>query len=352
MQVQAVPSTPQNPKISAKKSVGTTTMGSVQVARDATYVELADNQAISETSANRREERDRSKGSGPIECSDSCIDWRVEEALEPIRVSSFWKAAVNFIEVIEGDEEPLEAIERSRPGIVGEVGEAKTHKSYLPKYLRGIGVRRGENVTYSRMAGFTEIDEPLPRPPPEEFNSIAWKTIQSNAHLFSVDTPIKHGELLALLMNHPNAPFVLSMITALHEGFWLWATTRLDPSFPTTWDNSWAPLPTDKEKNFVDEQCEKEIALGRHSPAFGPDLLPGMYSTPVIAVPKPRSEKLHLVAHQSAGLFCQNNMVDKSQTKGARMDNLRTFIPLLLAFSRANPGKELVLWKSDVANAF
>ncbi|KIK55266.1 hypothetical protein GYMLUDRAFT_62687 [Collybiopsis luxurians FD-317 M1] len=224
--------------------------------------------------------------------------------------------------------------------------------SYLPKYLREIGVKRGESIIYSRTAGFTEVNEPLPCPPVEEFNSVAWKTIQSNTHLFSVDTLIKHKELCALLIDHPNALFVLSVITALREGFWPWASTRPDPSFPTTWDNSWAPLPSDKERNFVDEQCKKEIELGRHSPAFGPDLLPGMYSTPVIAIPKPHSEKLRLVAHQSAGLFCQNNMVDKSQTKGARMDDLHTFIPLLLEFSHTNPGKELVLWKSNVASAF
>lgn len=77
-----------------------------------------------------------------------------------------------------------------------------------------------------------------------------------------------------------------------------------------------------------------------------------MYSTPVFAVPKPHSQDLRLVAHQSAGEFCQNNMIDKRQMKGNRLDSLLVFLPLLLAFVRANPGERFVLWKSDVSNAF
>ncbi|KAJ7856970.1 hypothetical protein B0H14DRAFT_2752076 [Mycena olivaceomarginata] len=45
----------------------------------------------------------------------------------------------------------------------------------------------------------------------------------------------------------------------------------------------------------VRDQCDAEISLGQFSPVFGPDLLPGMYSEPIQAVPKPQSEKLRLV---------------------------------------------------------
>ncbi len=107
-----------------------------------------------------------------------------------------------------------------------------------------------------------------------------------------------------------------------------------------------------KERDFVNAQCEEEVKLERHSPAFGPNLLPGMYSTPNIAVPKPRSEDLRMVANQSAGEFSQNTMVDKIKTKGARMDSLLVFLPILLAFVRAHPGNEFVLWKSNVKSAF
>lgn len=85
---------------------------------------------------------------------------------------------------------------------------------------------------------------------------------------------------------------------------------------------------------------------------FGPDLLPGMYSTPVLAVPKPHSDKLRLVSHQSCGIFSQNSMIDKDLTRGPRMDTLHQFIPALLHFRREHGKVCLVLWKSDVSEAF
>ncbi|KAJ3831740.1 hypothetical protein F5878DRAFT_549143, partial [Lentinula raphanica] len=189
--------------------------------------------------------------------------------------------------------------------------------------MRGFGFGKGSNELGSRTAAYTEVDEPLPRPPPEEYNSQAWSTIKNNPHLFSVSTPINADRLESLLKDHPNGTFVASVVTALREGFWPWANTRPTEEFPVTWDYSWAPLPSNKERDFIDEQCETESSLGRHSPPFGPHLLPGMYSTPVFAVPKTQSEdSFRLVAHQSAGPFCQNNMVDRSQTKGNRLDSL------------------------------
>lgn len=89
-----------------------------------------------------------------------------------------------------------------------------------------------------------------------------------------------------------------------------------------------------------------------NSPSFGPDLLPGMYSTPVLAVPKPHSDKLRLVSHQSCGLFSQNSMINKDLTRGPRMDTLHQFLPALLHFRRTHGNVRLVLWKSDVSEAF
>ncbi|THU75614.1 hypothetical protein K435DRAFT_706793, partial [Dendrothele bispora CBS 962.96] len=188
--------------------------------------------------------------------------------------------------------------------------------------MRGLGFRHDSKLSYSRTAHYTEIDEPLPRPPAEEFQGAAWDTIKKHPHLFQTHTPIDPDKLKDLLSDHPNKSFVDSVITVLKEGLWPWANTKPTENFPETWDNSWAPLPSDSEQEFINNQCEAEVEAQRHSPAFGPDLLPGMYSTPNIAVPKPRSEALRLVANQSAGEYCQNNMIDRDQTRGARMDTL------------------------------
>lgn len=255
--------------------------------------------------------------------------------------SRFWRAAVANGRDVE---------ERG-----GGESEDSDGESYLPRFKRGMGFKESDPAETSKTAWFTEVDDPLPCPPEEEFKSVAWSTIVKNPHLFRVHTPISVERLESFLNGHPNQAFVRSVLVSLREGFWPWASTRPTDQYPEMWDNSWAPHPSNKEREFINAQCKEEILVGRHSPAFGPDLLPGMYSTPVIAV-QPHSEKLRLVANQSAnqsaGEFCQNSMVDRSQTRGARMDSLVVFILLVLAFKKSHPGKKLVIWKSDVMNAF
>ncbi|KAJ7440693.1 hypothetical protein B0H11DRAFT_1959995, partial [Mycena galericulata] len=102
------------------------------------------------------------------------------------------------------------------------------------------------------------------------------ETIKNNPHLFKVATEIRTDRLRAMLGNHPNPAFVDSVLATLDEGAWPFADTKHTEGFPLTWDNS------------------------RILPPFGPELLPGMYSTPVLAVPKPHSTKLRLCSHMSA----------------------------------------------------
>ncbi|KIK66431.1 hypothetical protein GYMLUDRAFT_55692 [Collybiopsis luxurians FD-317 M1] len=234
----------------------------------------------------------------------------------------FWRAMVEFMSGVENHEEAGgEEVEDSGSHSNG-TEEAKM-QLYLPRFMRGFGFRRDTVPQSSCTAAFTKKDDPLLRPPEGEFED-----------------------------DHLNPTFVDSVITMLKEGFWLWASMSPGDEYLLTWDNSWTTLMSDVERDFIDAQCEAEVEAGCHSPAFSPDLLPGMYSTPVIAILKAHSEDLHLVANQSAGVFCQNSMVDKAQMKGACMDSLLVFIPMIIAFTRANLGKRLVLWKSNIANTF
>ena len=82
------------------------------------------------------------------------------------------------------------------------------------------------------------------------------------------------------------------------------------------------------------------------------DLLPGMYSTPIHAVPKPRSEKLRLVNDHSAGPFSLNSMIARSDVAGAKMDSISDLIGALLKYRKQFPDKSLVLFKSDVSAAY
>ncbi|KAF8126188.1 hypothetical protein EV363DRAFT_1174725 [Boletus edulis] len=108
----------------------------------------------------------------------------------------------------------------------------------------------------SRTVHWTEHAAPLPSPPSTEFeNVVALATIGARPDLFQVSTPIDICHFESLLADHPNQPFVKSVIRGLQDGFWLFADTH-HAEWPLIWDNS-------------------------------PDLLLGMYSMPIHAIPKP-----------------------------------------------------------------
>ncbi|KZV81472.1 hypothetical protein EXIGLDRAFT_585348, partial [Exidia glandulosa HHB12029] len=117
---------------------------------------------------------------------------------------------------------------------------------------------------------------PLPRPPPTEFeNTAAVETIASHPELFKIVTPIHVERFRDLLRDHPNRPFVESVIAGLSEGFWPLADTRSSGA-PDSVDYSTAASWDDEEKlKFFQDTRNEEVADGRWSPDFGQDLLPG-----------------------------------------------------------------------------
>ena len=204
----------------------------------------------------------------------------------------------------------------------------------------------------SPTASSTLTDAPLPRPPPEEFdNTSAMLTIEQNAHLFHIVTPINVDRFEELLATHPNQPFVNSVCVSLREGFWPWAHMQKE-SYPVTWDFSDRPPKTECEADFLRAQRDAEIEAGRYSEGFRTNLLPGMYSTPVHAVPKPRSEKLRLVNDHSAGAYSLNSMILREDVVGARMDTVSNLVGALLRYHKEHPNTPLVMFKSDVSAAY
>lgn len=130
-------------------------------------------------------------------------------------------------------------------------------------------------------------DDLLPRLPPEEFSNIeAVTTICDNPHLFKIVTPIDVTRFERLLESHPNRPFIESVCISLWEGFWPWANIQKE-EYPVTWDLSECLPKTKCKADFLRSQRDVEMDAGRYSSSFGADLLPGMYSTPIHAVPKP-----------------------------------------------------------------
>ena len=135
-----------------------------------------------------------------------------------------------------------------------------------------------------------EITLPLASVPAGELsNEIMNHTLERYSHLFKVDMPINIDNFQRLLAQHPNQPFVNSVLDGFQNGFWPWANTHVG-DYPDTLDESLGdPRGHDKLK-FICEQRDKEISLGRFSESFGKELLPGMYSMPIRVVPKPHSD--------------------------------------------------------------
>ena len=222
-----------------------------------------------------------------------------------------------------------------------------------PKYLqRSVWTDVEMSPMFSPTACCTLTDDPLPRPPPEEFaNHDAVSTIEKFPDLFKIITPIKVDQFEELLKTHPNQPFVQSVCVSLRDGFWPWAKTRKD-EYPVTWDHSSRPPKTEREAGFLRDQRDIELAANRYSEGFGPDLLPGMYSTPIHAVPKPRSEKLRLVNDHSAGTYSLNSMIAREDVVGAKMDTISDLVGALLRYRQKHPKTRLIMFKSDVSAAY
>ena len=119
-----------------------------------------------------------------------------------------------------------------------------------------------------------------------------------------------------------------------------------------TWDFSDRPPKTEREADFLRAQRDAEIAAGRYSEGFGTELFPGMYSTPVHAVPKPRSEKLQLVNDHSAKPYSLNSMILREDIAGTQMDAVSNLMTALIRYRKTHPHTRLVIFKSDVAAAY
>ena len=220
-----------------------------------------------------------------------------------------------------------------------------------PKYLRH-NLWDQMSTLSPTTAEWSETARPLPRPPLSEIsNPYSSQTIANHPDLFQVLTPIKVDVFESLLKDHPNPLFVKSVCDGLREGFWPWADTSKD-GYPITHDES-RPMPSNEEHAaFIRAQCLKEREKGYYSRSFGTDLLPGMYSMPIHAVPKPHSTDLRLITDHSAGRFSLNSMVDHSKVTGFPLDNMRHLGEMLFDIRRSLGNISLTLWKSDIADAY
>jgi hypothetical protein len=144
---------------------------------------------------------------------------------------------------------------------------------------------------------------------------------------------------------------VASILRGLQEGFWPWADTQRE-AYPVTKDYYRPRVFKDHIKHFLREQRDQEIVLGRFSESFGPDLLPGMYAMPIHVIPKPFTDNFRLITNLSAGDFAPNTMIEKSNVTNLPLDTISDLGAALIAFRRNHGNIPLVMWKSDVSQAY
>jgi len=201
-------------------------------------------------------------------------------------------------------------------------------------------------------AEWSETATPLPSTPASEIaNPVVAKTIRDHPELFKIVTPIKVDIFESYLATHPNQPFVASVCRGLREGFWPWANTLLD-GYPETHDVSKPSTHRLAEETFMSNQLNIELGKGRFSESFGKDLLPGMYSMPIYAVPKPNSTDFRLITDQSFSKYSLNSMIDHNCVTGYPLDNLTHLGERLMDTERRNPGVPLEMWKADISEAY
>lgn len=109
---------------------------------------------------------------------------------------------------------------------------------------------------------------------------------------------------------------------------------------------------SEEHLTFIREQIQIEVEAGRYSQPFGPDLMPGMYSSPVHAVPKP-PDTFRLINHQSYGEHSLNSMIPKESVSGTCMDGIRSLCTALLRYRQElGDDKEILMYKSDISTAY
>ena len=192
---------------------------------------------------------------------------------------------------------------------------------------------------------FTESAPPLPSLPQHLLDDlIIQESICSLGNAIKVDTPFNVNKFELPLTDHPNQPFVYSVMKGLCKGFW--------PFDEGDWKAELEEVVPEYESNpeyveAIQAFQDHEIAAGHWSDSLeSSDLLPGMKISPMFMVWQ--NEKLCVVTdHTCSGI---NDGIPQSEAK-VKYSDMWTFSQNLHNACLSNPGRCLVTFKSDIASA-
>ncbi|KAM5540367.1 hypothetical protein V8D89_005825 [Ganoderma adspersum] len=215
----------------------------------------------------------------------------------------------------------------------------------LPRFRRRLGWRESDSEYVSPAATGTETAPPLPRPPQHLLDDPSiCATLDRYRDEIKVETPFHIERLRSLLSNHPNQPFVESVLWGLENGFWPLDDGDWDPNldlFPGNYSME------DPDLDAVRAFRDREVGARRWSGPIDPHLSPCMKTSPMFVVWQ--NEKARVVTdHSASGL---NDGIPRSEAK-VRYDDMHDFGQILFDAHRRYPDWDLTLYKSDVSTAF
>lgn len=241
-------------------------------------------------------------------------------------------------------------VEQALAGPKSFVESSDQHERLGPKFRRGFiwPNTHTTNSSLSPSALNTETASPLPSPPSMlQNNQQVQDALRKYRNHIKVQTPYDIERLRLWTNDHPNQPFVRSVIRSLKEGFWpldegKWSFKE-DDGYMDNYSKD--PLDLDAVRRYRD----KEIANGHWSPPIS-ELLPGMKTSPLFVVwqgidkVKPRV----IMDHTGSGL---NDGIPREAAK-VHYDDMRSFGQTMRNARNSSHGRRLVTFKSDVSGAF
>jgi hypothetical protein len=202
-----------------------------------------------------------------------------------------------------------------------------------PRFRRGYLWSSTPVNSLSPAALSTESAPPLPSPPSHLLNDpIIQKTLDSLQGYIKVDTPFNIDRLETLLYDHPNQPFVKSVIRGLREGFWPFD------------EGDWKIEQGEIIKNATDEALDlqamrvyrdREIEIGRWSSGLPfSSLLPGMKMSPMFVAWQKNKPRV-ITDHSASGL---NDGIPKAEGQ-VKYDDMHPFGQTLYEWLQHNPDR-------------
>ncbi|KAJ8690349.1 hypothetical protein PTI98_013649 [Pleurotus ostreatus] len=146
-----------------------------------------------------------------------------------------------------------------------------------------------------------------------------------------------------MLADHPNQPFVRSVMRGLREGFWPIDDGEWKIELEEISDN---PVSNEEDLIALRAYRDKEVAAGRWSESL-PSLHPKMKVSPMFVVWQKGKGRI-ITDHSASGL---NDGIPREEGR-VKYDDMRPFGQCLLDAKLKYPGRRIVTFKDDVASAF